>query len=389
MNITNLRPPLWVDQHAPFSTMLDDLQQSPIIAIDTESNSLFAYQEQVCLIQFSTATTDYLVDPLTIKDITPLGNVFQDPNIEKIFHAAEYDILCLKRDFNFEFNNLFDTMVASRILGRENLGLGAIINEFYGIAVNKKYQRADWGMRPLKPKMLEYARMDTHFLIDVRNKLRPALEEKNRWALAQEDFNRLCKISVPKNDIEKERCWKVLGNHRLSNQQLAVLQALCDYREKRAKAANLPVFKILNNNILLAIAEAMPDDVEALYDVPGLSPKIIKRLGTKLVKLVKSGMQQKPYRRVSNHKRPDQSYIAKVEALRNWRKKTAQELGVLSDIVLPRDILYAIVNANPGSLDELNPVLADLPWRYEQFGNQILNALENSETPNNNFTAKY
>jgi ribonuclease D len=97
--------------------LTDTLAQESILAVDTESNSLYAYRERVCLIQFSTTERDYLVDPLAIDDLSPLASIFASKRIEKIFHAAEYDIIMLKRDFNFRFMNLFDTMLAARILG--------------------------------------------------------------------------------------------------------------------------------------------------------------------------------------------------------------------------------------------------------------------------------
>jgi ribonuclease D len=101
------------------------LADQPTIAVDTESNSLFAYREQVCLIQFSTRDTDYLVDPLALDDLSSLEPIFSSPAINKTFHAAEYDLICLKHDFNFSFSNLFDTMLAARILGRKEIGLGS------------------------------------------------------------------------------------------------------------------------------------------------------------------------------------------------------------------------------------------------------------------------
>lgn len=376
MNITNLRQPLWIDREATFKAMIQDLQQSPIIAVDTESNSLFAYQEQVCLIQFSTTDTDYLVDPLAIRDMSPLSVVFADPNIEKVFHAAEYDIFCLKRDFHYEFNNLFDTMVASRILGREHQGLGGVIKDLYGIELEKKYQRANWGMRPLKPGMLEYARLDTFFLIDARKQLRADLEKIDRWKLAEEDFARLCRISPPENNGQKERCWKVLGNNKMRPEQLAVLQALCAYREKRAEAANLPVFKVLNNKTLLAVAKAMPETQRDMEEIPDFSIKLAKRIGPKLLKIVRNGRKQQPYKRTSNHKRLDPIFAARVESLRMWRKNTALDIGVQSDVVLPREVMYAIVTADPNDMAELKPVLADFPWRYEQYGEQIMKVLQ-------------
>lgn len=387
MNITKQRPPVYIDQTNSLFTMVDDLIRSPIIAVDTESNSLYAYQEQVCLIQFSTIETDYLVDPLAIRDLRSLGDVFADPHVEKVFHAAEYDIFCMKRDFQYKFNNLFDTMVASRILGRENQGLGGVIKDLYGIELEKKYQRANWGMRPLKPEMLEYARLDTHFLIDVRNKFRQFLIDAGRWELAQEDFNRLCRMDVPENNGATERCWKVLGNAKLQKEQLAVLQALCAYREKRAKSANLPVFKILNNKTLLSIAKEMPENLDELADVPGLSMKLVKRNGDRLLKVVRNGRKQKPYKRTANHKRLDPVMAARVESLRQWRKVTAQKIDVSSDVILPREMLYAIVTAEPRTLSDLQPVMVDYPWRFEQYGDQILRTLQ--ETVVNHKKKKY
>ena len=123
----SIDPSQVITHAAALRTLAKELQRHPIIAVDTESNSLYAYRERVCLIQFSTPLADTLVDPLALDDLTPLAPIFADPKIEKVFHAAEYDLICLKRDFGFEFANLFDTLVAARILGRKQVGLGAIL----------------------------------------------------------------------------------------------------------------------------------------------------------------------------------------------------------------------------------------------------------------------
>src|SRR4030042_632612 len=93
-----LPPPVWVDTPNLFKQMIADLNGQIRVAVDTESNSLHAYREQVCLIQFSTRKDDFLVDPLTLADLEPLAPIFANPKIEKVFHAAEYDLLCMKRD---------------------------------------------------------------------------------------------------------------------------------------------------------------------------------------------------------------------------------------------------------------------------------------------------
>ena len=123
--------------------MIAHLQDSPVLAVDTESDSLYVYFEKICLLQFSTPDTDYLVDPLVV-DLTPLGDLFADERYEKVFHAAEYDILCLKRDYGFTLANLFDTMISARVLGWKRYGLGSILQDRFNVQLNKRMQRYNW-----------------------------------------------------------------------------------------------------------------------------------------------------------------------------------------------------------------------------------------------------
>ena len=190
-DITTLPAPVLVTGPQALRLLARTLNNQEIIAVDTESNSLYAYQEQVCLIQFSTLEGDYLVDPLALEDLSALGEVFANPKVEKVFHAAEYDLICLQRDFDFRFENLFDTMIAARVLGREAVGLAAMLGEHFGIEVDKRHQRANWGRRPLAAEMLAYAQQDTHYLIELSARMRAELEASGRWALAAEDFERL------------------------------------------------------------------------------------------------------------------------------------------------------------------------------------------------------
>jgi ribonuclease D len=156
-----IEPPIIVDTQDGLVRLIDDLLHQRHVAIDTESNSLYVYQERVCLIQLSTSTDDYLVDPLGLDDLSPLGTLMAEPRVEKIFHAAEYDIMCLRRDFDFEFASLFDTLVSVRILGWERIGLASILEGEFGVKASKRYQRADWGARPLSKEMVRYAQPGT------------------------------------------------------------------------------------------------------------------------------------------------------------------------------------------------------------------------------------
>jgi len=201
MSSVALLPPVWVDRKPLFDRMIKDLSVQPRVSVDTESNSLHAYQEQVCLVQFSTPTTDYILDPFVFSDLSALGPLFNNPSQEKIFHAAEYDLICLTRDFGFEFANLFDTMYAARVLGYPLVGLDNMLSEKMGITIDKRHQKADWGARPLTHSQIDYARLDTHYLFQLRDVLEKELAQKERLELAREDFVRACKVDQPRGKV--------------------------------------------------------------------------------------------------------------------------------------------------------------------------------------------
>ena len=140
MPYVELPPAHIVDTSEKFSHMVADLKNQTSIAVDTESNSLHAYQEQVCLVQISTIDKDYVVDPILVPDLDELEAVFDDPGIQKIFHAGDYDLATLKRDFDFEFQNLFDTMLAATALAEPAIGLAALLEKYLDLKIEKKYQ---------------------------------------------------------------------------------------------------------------------------------------------------------------------------------------------------------------------------------------------------------
>ncbi len=354
--------------------LLNILSNQPAIGVDTESNSLFAYREQVCLIQFSTVSADYLVDPLALEDISALGKIFSDPHIQKIFHAAEYDLLCLKRDFGFRFNNLFDTMLAARILGRKEVGLGSILEAEFAMQVDKRHQRANWGQRPLPDYLLEYARQDTHYLIPLQQRMERQLKAKKLLALAQEDFSRLCQVDArPENG--KNACWRVNGVHHLTAQQTAVLQELCKYRDEVARSYNRPLFKVISDHTLQAIASACPSTEEELRSLSGMTNHQVNRHGKALLFAVQQGLKADPIRPPRNI-RPDDRFLARAEALKQWRKLKAKELQVESDIILPRDLLNLLASHNPRDEEALADCLVDVPWRRKRYGKEILGVLK-------------
>jgi ribonuclease D len=372
---TQLLPePTLITTQPALSRVAETLSRQPLVAVDTEANSLYAYREQVCLIQFSIPGVDFLVDPLALDDLSPLAPIFDAKKIEKIFHAAEYDLIILQRDFDFKFRNLFDTMVAARILGLKSVGLSALLQSEFGVKVNKRYQRANWGRRPLPTEMLVYAQLDTHYLIPLRDRLKTMLESRQRWDLAQEDFHRACQVDANHHEPKTVNCWRINGVQDLNDRQTAVLHELCHFRDRKACALDRPLFKVISDKALLNIAIASPNTVGQLERVPGVSHKQVRWIGSEILVAVSRGRKKRPPRQ-PRRARPDDAYLDRVDALRQWRKVKGRHLGVESDVVLPKDLLYALAEANPKTPGEFGHMMRTVPWRLEKFGDEILDLL--------------
>ena len=369
-----------VDQPQKLDAVARELSGARIIAVDTESNSLYAYQERVCLIQFSTREKDYLVDTLALDDLSPLGPIFNSETILKVFHAAEYDLICLFRDYGFRFNFLFDTMIAARILGYQQVGYGSLLEKYFGVEMNKKFQRANWGNRPLKAEMLEYARLDSHFLIPLQEHLRKELEDAGLWELALEDFRRLTQGIEDTTSTSDEDFWKLRGARDLSPEKAAVLKSLYLFREEQAAAQDRPPFKVISNQALVEIAQVCPNHKEELYILQSLSERLADRYAKKIMQAIREGKQAAPIR-PPHHKRPENSVLSRIDALRQWRKVTGEELGVPSDVVLPRDVLNRIAWAAPAGRNDLKAEMHDVPYRFSRFGDEILHFIEDHGHP--------
>jgi ribonuclease D len=253
-----------------FANMIGRLLNTRYIAIDTESNSFYAYFERICLIQISTDEADYILDPFALKDLRPLDQVLQDPGIEKIFHAASNDVLGLKRDFQFRIRNLFDTAIACKLLGYRQLGLAKILEQHFGVLLDKKWQRYDWGKRPLKEEQLDYASLDTHYLIPLRHSLAADLMVKNLWVAAQEAFEKACEQELQERAFQPEAFLQIRGAQSLDTAGKRILKALYLYRQHEAQRRDRAPFRILTNETLMRLALQRPLNLQEFLKIKGI-----------------------------------------------------------------------------------------------------------------------
>ena len=351
--------------------MVADLKKHSSIAVDTESNSLHAYQEQVCLIQISTPAADYLVDPFSISDLSLLGEVFADPSIQKVFHAGDYDLATLKRDFSYTFANIFDTMLAATALAEPAIGLAALLEKYFNIQLAKKYQRADWGKRPLDPEMLLYAQADSHYLLRLRDTLVSKLIAVDRLENVIEDSAALARVTPPMKDHEED-FWRVKGSQDLKPQALSLLKEINHLRELIAEKRNVPPFKVFSDKAMIEIAATQPKYFEELGLLPSLSPSLIRRYGKQIMPVIKAWRDKpQPVLPRANHRLSDRE-VKLREKLSDWRKEIGEKEGIPSNAVLSRDLLELIAHHDPQTEQELAHVMRNYPHRLDQYGQQLL-----------------
>lgn len=366
-------PPQWpqiVETPERLHDLVQRLLQHPQVAVDTESNSLHAYRERVCLIQFSVPGEDWVVDPLALHDLQPLMALFAAPEVEKVFHAMEYDLSVLQRDYGFCFKNIFDTMWSARILGWPRVGLGDILTERFGISPNKRYQRYDWGRRPLAPEALAYAAMDTRYLLPLSALQRQELEEKGRWEEAQEIFTYLvCHVPHPVLNDQENTFWRIKGVYDLNATEQAFLYRLHCWREATAERLDRPAFKVISDGLLVTLARVQPRTSHGLL-AAGLTVPQVRHFGQGILRALRAGPLPVPA--LPENERPPEDVAERYQALRVWRKELAAQRGVESDVILPNATLWEIARHPPQNLDDLLNVPGIGPWRQRTYGPAIL-----------------
>lgn len=348
--------------------------------MDTEAASFHRYVDRVYLVQVSYGHETALIDPLAIDDLAPIGEVISDPDIEVIFHDADYDLRILDRDYGFSARNLFDTRVAAQFAGEPQLGLGALLEKHFSVAINKKFQRADWSRRPLTAEMIEYAADDTRYLSSLRDKLAAELDRTNRMSWAQEEFRHLEKIHWTQPVRDDMGFVRIKGAKALPPRALGILRELHGWREETAKAMDRAPFRVLGNATLVAVAKAAPRDLPRLQAVQGIPASALRRYGPALVEAVGRGLAvpRKDLPKIQRSARPehDHAYDKRLEQLKALRNRRAEEVAMEPGTVCPNGTLQAIARAMPRNERQLLGIAELREWQMGLLGQEkILEAV--------------
>ena len=363
---------------AELERFVERISREEILAVDLEADSMFHYQEKVCLLQMAGNGENVVIDPLEVSDLSPLAPVFKDKAVCKVFHGSDYDVRSLYRDFSIEINNLFDTQLASMFIGERETSLGAVVCNRFGIRLDKRYQKKNWSRRPLPEGMIEYAASDVYHLIPLARMLMDELEEKGRLDWVKEECDYLSAVR-PVDNGSDPLFLRFRGAGRLPRRNLAVLEGLLQYRRELAEKKDRPLFKVFSNTALQKIATEMADSPQAMEAARCLSAKQIRIYGKALSGIVKKAKRlgEKDLPTYPRKRRPSVSpkVPERIKIIKAWRDRQAERMGLDSALLLNKALMTAIAVKKPADIQGLRTVEGIRNWQVKEFGEAVLTVL--------------
>lgn len=345
------------------------------VSIDIEGNGFFRYPERVCLIQIALGDTPYIIDPLAIENMEPLGDLLDNNDVIKILHAGDYDIRSLNRDYGFVFRNIFDTSIAAAFLGSPKLGLDSILKEHINVTVNKdkNLQRSDWTNRPLSKEAIKYAADDVRYLGQARKVMISQLKKSNRYFWVEEEFDRLSKIKFELKD-ESHAFLNLKGSSILTEKELPLLKRLYDLREDEAIGKDRPPFKIVSDSVLISIAK----DPKADYgNIKGIGWWNRSAMRKRIKGIIEDSGQDVPISRPPKSKRTHYTSSKDIEkanirlrSLKQWRKNLGETFKLDPSLLWPTRSLKRLAQFPELIQSEFQDDIVRM-WQIKEFGEEL------------------
>jgi ribonuclease D len=379
-----LPPHVFVEDPSALASLAEALRGVPVLGLDTESDSMHSYFEKVCLLQVVLpGDRIFVVDTIQVRDLSSLKPFLEDPAVRKVLHGADYDLVCMKRDFGIAMRGTFCTMTAGLLLGLPKIGLADLVESQFGVRLAKAFTKSDWSARPLSAGQREYLVQDVQFLIPLAEEMDRRLRAADLVEEASIEFGRLeARLPAPK-EFDPWGFLRVKGARALDERGRSVLRALVALREEKSREADRPPFKVLANETLLKLAEVKPDSEGRLRGVRGVTPYILKRYGEEILAAVKRGREDPstvpdrappgdaadPERRMSF---ADQKRHGR---LKEWRAARSGKTGLTTLAILPNPAMFAVARLVPRDVAALAAVEGVGAHRARAHGEEMLRAL--------------
>ena len=369
---------LYLDKPEQVDRFLNEISAVKELALDTEGASFHRFLDRVYLLQLSTREQSAIIDPLPLGSPKGLGELLQKKSVEVVFHDADYDLRLLHQDYGWHVTNIFDTRIASQLLGIKSFGLAALLEQFFDVKLDKKHQRADWSMRPLTPDMLEYAAQDTRHLLQLKDHMKGELTRRGRLHWAQEEFIRL---EGTRWDAEEsmEGFLRLKGARDLTRQELAVLREVANWRDTVAAQLNRATFRVMGNEVLFELARRAPKSVSELGAIKGMPKGMIERGGADIVAAVRRGIEvpeaELPKFPRDHRWNKDRDFDERVARLKAVRDSAASRLDLDPGVLCSRERLENIARSGAKSVEELTAVPDLRRWQIEEMAAGFIAAL--------------
>jgi ribonuclease D len=368
-----------IDTFDALKNLARTIEKEKVIGVDLEADSMYHFKEKVCLIQMAAPGINVVIDPLMVRDLSPLKPIFNRPDVCKIFHGADYDVRSLYRDFDITINNLFDTELASRFSGYSETGLEAVLKNKFDVALDKKFQRKDWSRRPLPQDMISYAAKDARYLLPLAQILTSELEVLGRLGWVREECEYLSKVR-PNTSNTDPLFLHFKGAGKLNPRSLAVLETLLQYRRRVAVKKDKPLFRIFGNRSLLELADKKPPNLKQLEKTRAMSPKQISMYGPGLISAIQDAIQieQENLPVYPRRKSPRVPLVVagRVKALRSWRDEQVDRLALDPALICTKALMNTIAQQKPGKVSDLSAINEMKNWQKKEFGPDIVQVMK-------------
>ena len=370
---------LYLDKIPEVDRFLSEISDVKELALDTEGASFHRFLDRIYLLQISTREHSAIIDPLPIGSPARLGQLLQSKAVEVVFHDADYDLRLLHQDYGWHVTNIFDTRIASQLLGIKSFGLAALLDQYFDVKLDKKHQRADWSMRPLTPDMLQYAAQDTRYLLQLKDQIKEQLERRGRLRWAEEEFARL-EGTRWEAEESMEGFLRLKGARDLSRRELAVLREVANWRDTVAAQLDRATFRVMGNEALFEIARRAPKNATELGTIKGMPKGMIERGGAEIISAIRRGMEapeaELPKFPKGQRWNKDRDFDEKVNRLKVVRDAAATRLELDPGVLCSRERLENVARSSAKTIEDL-AVVPDLRrWQIEEMGEGFVRALQ-------------
>ncbi len=371
-------PLVYLDDGTKVDAFFETITETSELAVDTEGASFHRFVDRIYLLQISTRDQSAIVDPLAIGSPPGFGALLENPQVEIIFHDADYDLRLLHQDYGWQVRNVFDTRIAAQLIGLKAFGLAALLERYFDVKLDKKHQRADWSRRPLSDDMLAYAAQDTRWLHDLRDILRGELERLGRLDWAREEFGLLESVRWDE-DAADTAFMRMKGARDLSRRELALLRELVQWRDGVARELDRATFRVIGNETLFELARLAPTTRDGLASVKGMPRGILDGRGEGLIEAIRRGLavEENDLPRFPRSPRWDRDpdFDARAARVKAVRDAVAAELDLDPGVLCARDRMEAVARRNPTSREELATVTELRRWQADVLGDRFIAAL--------------